>query len=117
LGFSELLKSMLMKNARDDQEKDYETLSKLWSDRGIELIKIKKYEEAIVYFDKIIKVKSNDVYAWANKCSALYSLNRVEEAISCYDVAIKINTENPDRWILWRDKGISLVSSQVNKVG
>ena len=53
--------------------------------------KLGKYEEAIVEYDKALKVNPKYVDAYNNKGLSLHNLGRYEEAILEYDKALKIN--------------------------
>jgi tetratricopeptide (TPR) repeat protein len=52
------------------------------------LFKLKRYDEAIRYFDKIIEMDSNYAKVWNNKGAALGSLGRFDDAEACFDKAI-----------------------------
>ena len=60
-------------------------------DTGNELLNEGKYDEAIVYYDKALEIKPNDVDALNNKGLALYNLERYEEAITYYEKALEID--------------------------
>ena len=56
------------------------------------LTNLKKYEESLKYYDKIIEFKPNaDSSVYNNKACNLYSLGKFEEAIICCDKAIKLD--------------------------
>ena len=57
-------------------------------DKGISLFCSGKYEEAIVYFDKIIETRPASKIAFAFKGLALQRLKRGSEATQCYEKAL-----------------------------
>lgn len=61
-----------------------------------ELIDQGKYEDAIFYCDKALKIDPNHLYALNNKAFALFNLGRYEEAISYYDKVLKMNPNHLD---------------------
>ncbi|MGD2072199.1 MAG: tetratricopeptide repeat protein, partial [Candidatus Thorarchaeota archaeon] len=64
-----------------------------WSNKGLALDNLGKYEEAISCYDEAIKIDPQYALAWSNKGLALDNLGKYEEAISCYDEAIKIDPQ------------------------
>lgn len=76
-----------------------------WNNKGMSLINLSKYEQAITCFNKAINIDSKNSGAWDNKGNALRFMDRQEEAIGCYDNAIKIDPSNARAWI---NKGASL---------
>jgi tetratricopeptide (TPR) repeat protein len=46
---------------------------------------MKKYEQAITSYDKVITIDPDDADAWYNKGDALNSLGKSDEAEKCYD--------------------------------
>ena len=61
------------------------------SNKGCSLMKLDKYEEAIVCFDKIIELDHKNISAWNNKGFSLNRLGKSEEAIIYYDKILAIN--------------------------
>jgi tetratricopeptide (TPR) repeat protein len=49
-----------------------------------------RYEVAIGYFNRAIKLKSDDVDAYFNKGRALYQLGRNEAAIECCNIITQL---------------------------
>ena len=78
-----------------------------WIIEGIALFNLKKYNEAIEYFDRILKVDPKHVDALFNKGRALHNLNKFNAALICYDNVIRIN---PRHSKAWRWKGFALRS-------
>ena len=59
--------------------------------KGISLYKLKKFSEAVDYFNKAIKINPLYCTAWCNKGVALDKLGQHNEALDCFNKAIKIN--------------------------
>ena len=98
------------------QEVDIETTKDIdsedantWLAKGMQLIKLEKYDEGIRCFNEVIRFEGVDHYAlcgaWNEKGLACSHLEKYEEAITCYDEAIRINPEN---YSAWGNKGDSL---------
>lgn len=73
--------------------------------KGIDLINMGKYEEAIQAFDKAVERNPKIAAAWNNKGEALNNLSKYNEAIKVFDKAIEIN---PQYAMALYNKGISL---------
>ena len=76
-----------------------------WNNKAVTLYEQGRYEEAIEYYDKALKLSPEDIDIWSNKGNTLYEQGRYEEAIKCYDKALKFSPENVD---IWNDKGNTL---------
>ncbi len=48
-------------------------------------------KEALIYFDKSLKIQPDDVITLHNKSSALSELGRFDEALKCVNKALKLN--------------------------
>ena len=77
-----------------------------WLEKGDDLIKRKKYGEALKIFEKAIEINPDFAEAWNGKGVALDDLKRNEDALEAYDKAIDIN---PDFAEAWNNKGSALV--------
>ncbi len=75
--------------------------------QGVQLGRLRRYDEAIEFYDKAISIKPDYVKAIFNKAVALQMLNRLEEAVQAYDQAIAINPGDSEAW---SNKGIALRS-------
>ena len=80
-------------------------MSQEWIDKGIELYKQGKFEEAVKAFDKAIEIDPQNAGAWRNKGLALVELEKYDEAVEAFDKAIGLNPENAN---LWYHKGLAL---------
>ena len=74
-------------------------------DKGDCLYDQSEYQEAISYYDKVLGMDPNDVYALQSKGLALKNLGRYEEAISYYDKVLKID---PNDTGALNNKGVAL---------
>ncbi len=69
-------------------------LKKYWnlsSNKGDALYNLKKYNDAILNYDKSLEIDPNIAYVYNNKGNALRNLNMQKEAIQCYDKAIQLD--------------------------
>lgn len=80
-----------------------------WYNRGNKFRKLQRYEEAIVAYERAIKIKSDYYEAWYCKAYLLEQLQRDEEAIASYDRALQIQPNAPDAWT---NRGIALEKLQ-----
>lgn len=74
-------------------------------EKGIELLNLWKYDEAIECFNKALKIEPADHNILNLKGAALMNLERAKEAIECFDKALEIdpNIEN-----ILNNKGLAL---------
>jgi tetratricopeptide (TPR) repeat protein len=78
-----------------------------WTNKGLALYNLTKYDEAITAYDKAIGINPRNSKAWTNKGLALYSLNKYDEELAAYNKAIEINPQDIDAWT---HKGLALYS-------
>jgi tetratricopeptide (TPR) repeat protein len=78
------------------QEISDEVLAAELNECGLDLLRLGKFNEAIIAFDKAIDKDPKNIYLLNNKAAVLETLGRYEEALELYDKAIKINSEDPD---------------------
>ncbi|MBU3576347.1 tetratricopeptide repeat protein [Polynucleobacter sp. UK-Mo-2m-Kol15] len=69
------------------------------------LHELKRFDEAISYFDIALSLESNYAQAWSNKGNSLYKLKRYDEAITNLDKALYLN---PDDYKAWSNKALTL---------
>ena len=62
------------------------------------LHELKRFSEAIYYFDIALSVGSDYAQVWCNKGNTLRALKRYEEAIAHYDKAISLKPDDCDAW-------------------
>ena len=68
---------------------------------------LRRYEDAIASYDKVLAIKPDYHKAWFNRGYALDKLGRYEEVIASYDRALQINPEYHEAW---NGRGIALSS-------
>jgi len=65
---------------------------------GQKLIRLKRYEEAIEYFDQSLALDPNNADVWYSKGTVLYELKQYEEAINCLDRSLTLDPNNDNAW-------------------
>jgi tetratricopeptide (TPR) repeat protein len=66
--------------------------------KGLALLYLGKYNEAIECYDKALEIDPKYVSALRNKGLALYYLGKYNEAIECYDKVLEIDPKAADAW-------------------
>jgi TPR repeat len=77
-----------------------------YSNRGIALKDLKRFEEALASYDRAIEIQPDYAEAYSNRGVALQELKRVEEAVASYDRAIAIQ---PDYASAYWNKSLALL--------
>jgi len=54
-----------------------------WRNKGAIFKELKKYDEALQYYDKAIEIDPNYANAWVNKGLVLEEMNDYDEAFKC----------------------------------
>jgi len=85
LGFSYEEASQCLGNNRSNQN-----CAEIWHRKGLELQKLKRYNEALRCFDKATQLEPNNANYWYSKGILLKYLNRYEEASQCFDKATQL---------------------------
>src|SRR5271157_4504806 len=67
-------------------------------EKGLSLMVLGRYDEALKAYDKAIEVNPHLVAAWYHKGYALDDLGKHEEALKAYDKAIEINPHLAEAW-------------------
>jgi hypothetical protein len=80
-------------------------LAEAWSNKGVALKELKRFDEAIAQYDKALSLKPDYHEAWTNKGVTLHELKRFDEAIAQYDKALSLK---PDYHEAWTNKGVTL---------
>ncbi|MEB3342002.1 MAG: tetratricopeptide repeat-containing serine protease family protein [Okeania sp.] len=73
-----------------------------WANRGNHLYRLERFAEALVAFERSIKIRENFYPAWYGKANVLSALGRYNAAIDAYKKTVKIK---PDFYLAWRDQG------------
>ncbi|MGB3510133.1 MAG: tetratricopeptide repeat protein [Microcoleaceae cyanobacterium] len=76
-----------------------------WANRGNNLYRLERFEEALVAFERSIKIREDFYPAWYGKGNVLSALSRYDAAIDAYQKTVKIK---PDFYLAWRDQGALL---------
>ncbi|PIB03528.1 hypothetical protein AMR42_18890 [Limnothrix sp. PR1529] len=66
---------------------------KAWNNRGIALVKLGRYEEAIASYDQALQFKPNLYQAWYGKAICYVKQGQVDEAINHLRQAIKLDSD------------------------
>lgn len=82
---------------RLEQEKERGTKEE-WINKGIELVSLGKYQEAINALDRALEIDPKARVAWFCKGGALYNLCKYQEAITAFDKTIEIDPKATDAW-------------------
>ena len=70
--------------------------------QGDRLVKEGRYDDALFYYERAIRMGSKPASAWTSKGVALKRLGKLDEALRCHNVALKID---PGNEIAWCNKG------------
>lgn len=80
-----------------------------WSNRGFELSKLERYDEAVEVLDKALEIDKDEPVVLSNKAYALLKLGRDEEAYTAVNRSLKADEVNPyalrTRALLYLRKG------------
>ncbi len=71
----------------------------VWTNRGVALNNLGRYEEALASYDRALDVKEDYDVAWSNRGVALRNLDRFSEALQSYDKAIELQPNTFDPWL------------------
>lgn len=66
--------------------------------KGLRLMVLGKYKEALECFDKIFETNPQYLEAWINKGAVLHELAKYKEAIACYETALEIDLNSKQAW-------------------
>jgi protein O-mannosyl-transferase len=70
-------------------------VERIYNNRGNELLKLKRYNEAMTDFNKAIAAYPNYELAYINRATTHYFLGKYQEALRDYERAIALNPDNP----------------------
>jgi tetratricopeptide (TPR) repeat protein len=69
-----------------------------WKYLAFLLNELKKYQSALIYFDRAIRLEANDSNAWGQRGRALLKLDRYEEALVSFKRAIELDPSYGWAW-------------------
>jgi len=92
----------------DTEAEDVDT----WIDKGHELSKLEKYEEALRAFDKTLEINPENVVAWIFKGISLCNLEKDEESLEAFNRALNIDPKNSFALLI---KGVTLNNLKKSK--
>ena len=67
------------------------TYAEAWDNKGIDLLSLRQYEQAVCCFDEALKIEPDNTSILVRKGVALEKLGKYEEAIHCFEQVLKIN--------------------------
>ena len=70
----------------------------------IYFVKLKKFDLALPYYKKWLKLHPEDIQSWLEKGTSLEKLERYQEAIECYN---KVIEKNPECFLAYYQKGFA----------
>lgn len=70
--------------------------ARFWSERGLSLFHLNRFEEALKSYDNSLKIDPNRINVLNNKGIVLSNLSRYEEALNSYNKSLKINLTDID---------------------
>ena len=65
-----------------------------WDLKGLALLGLKRYEDALVAIEEAIKISPNNVNTLLGKGVTLYNLKKYKDALRAYEEAIRIDPQN-----------------------
>jgi Flp pilus assembly protein TadD len=66
--------------------------------QGDRLVKQGRHEEAILHYDRAIRMVRRPSYAWTSRGVAMKFLGRLDEALRCHENAIRLDPTNEVAW-------------------
>jgi len=66
--------------------------------KGVSLMELEKYDEAIEYFDRCIALEEENKFPWINKSETYRRMGKPEEALYCIERSIKIDPSYAKAW-------------------
>jgi tetratricopeptide (TPR) repeat protein len=79
-----------------------------WTNLGLALNNLQRYEEALAAIDRALALKQTFVDAWINKAFALNNLQRYEEALAATERALTLDTSPQHAKYAWKHQGFAL---------
>ena len=76
-----------------------------WNARGSSLRALGRQDDAIVCYERALKIDPKRADVWLNKGNALYSQGHPAEALRCFDETVALDPRNK---IAWCNRGVTL---------
>jgi tetratricopeptide (TPR) repeat protein len=80
-------------------------IAPVWSNRGVTLRKLNRFEEALKAYEKAIELDPTFAMAWMNITTLFLELKRYKDGLNKIERAIKRWPDDPE---LWSQKGVAL---------
>jgi len=87
------LEELLMQRSGEKLDPPRPSGLEIWelNNKGLSFASLKRYEEAIEYYDRALKSDPSYVTSWYNKGLSLKKLKRYDEAVACFERAIQLD--------------------------
>ena len=72
--------------------------SETYLNKGISLVELEKYEDAVTCYDKAAIIDASDSLIWYNRGVALTQLEKYDDALSSYEKPIEVSPGYADAW-------------------
>jgi len=66
--------------------------------QGDRLVKEGRHQEALVHYERAIRMVRRPSYAWTSRGVAMKYLGRLDDALRCHETAIRLDPENEVAW-------------------
>ena len=76
-------------------QKLHQLLKEQWLEEGDAYLSAKRYREAIVTYDRVLEVDSENILACHNRGRSHYALKEYQEAIADFDRVLEANSRSP----------------------
>lgn len=77
----------------------------LWFQQGLLLASTKEYEQAVVSYESVLKVRSDCFEVWYERGLALENLGAYNDAIASYDRALQLKPPRDVACTIWQNRG------------
>ena len=72
--------------------------SETYLNKGISLVELEKYNDAVACYDKAVIINASDSLIWYNRGVALTQLEKYDDELLSYEKAIEISPGYADAW-------------------
>jgi tetratricopeptide (TPR) repeat protein len=67
-----------------------------WNDKGVALMELEKFQDALKCFEKVIRLEPSDNMAWYNRGYVLLILEEYQEAVNTFDLFMGRQSKKDD---------------------